>query len=60
MLWIAWALCLIFFGVVAGVIGFSFDMFGYAIVGGIMVLAGIVLLVPMRRHWDAFFNKREL
>jgi hypothetical protein len=26
-------------------------MFGYAIVGGIMVLTGIFLLVSMRRSW---------
>jgi hypothetical protein len=41
---------LIFFGATLGVIGLSFAMLGYAIVGGIMVLAGIFLLVSFRRR----------
>jgi hypothetical protein len=49
MVWIVGAVCLIFFGTTLGVIGLSFDMLGYAIVGGIMVLAGIFLLVSFRR-----------
>jgi hypothetical protein len=50
MLWVVWALCLIVFGAGIGVIGLSIDVLGYAIVGGIMVLAGIGLLVSMRRQ----------
>jgi hypothetical protein len=50
MVWIVGAVCLIFFGATLGVIGLSFDMLGYAIVGGIMVLAGIFLLVSFRRR----------
>jgi hypothetical protein len=56
MLWIVWALCLILVGAGIGVIGLSLDMLGYAIGGGIMVLAGIWLLVSMRRqgrYWGA-------
>jgi hypothetical protein len=49
MVWIIGALCLILFGAGIGVIGLSLDMLGYAIVGGIMVLAGIFLLVSFRR-----------
>ena len=50
MVWIVGALCLILFGAGTGVIGLSLDMLGYAIVGGIMVLAGIWMLVSLRRH----------
>jgi hypothetical protein len=56
MVWIVGALCLILFGAGIGVIGLSLDMLGYAIVGGIMVLAGIWMLVSLRRHgryWGA-------
>jgi hypothetical protein len=57
MVWIVGALCLILFGAGIGVIGLSLDMLGYAIVGGIMVLAGIFLLVSFRssivRYWGA-------
>ena len=50
MLWIVVALCLILFGAGLGVIGLSLNMLGYAIVGGIMVLAGIIQLVSIRRN----------
>jgi hypothetical protein len=50
MVWIILALCLILFGAGIGVIGLSVSMLGYAIVGGIMVLAGIWMLVSLRRH----------
>jgi len=50
MVWIVLALCLILFGAGIGVIGLSVSMPGYAIVGGIMVLAGIWMLVSLRRH----------
>jgi len=56
MVWIVLALCLILFGAGIGVIGLVIDMLGYAIVGGIMVLAGIWMLVSMRRqsrYWRA-------
>jgi hypothetical protein len=56
MVWIVGALCLIIFGAGIGVIGLSLNMLGYAIVGGIMVLAGIFLLVSIRRnsrYWGA-------
>jgi hypothetical protein len=62
MLWIVWALCLILFGAGIGVIGLALDTLSYAIVGGIMVLAGIILLVSMRRrgrYWGAL-NKPNL
>ena len=47
MVWIIGALCLILFGAGIGVIGLSLNMLGYAIVGGIMVLAGIFLLLSI-------------
>jgi hypothetical protein len=62
MVWIVGAFCLILFGAGIGFIGLSLDMLGYAIVGGIMMLAGIILLVSMRRHgryWGAL-NKPNL
>jgi uncharacterized integral membrane protein len=56
MLWMVGAVCLIFFGAGIGAIGLSVGMLGYAIVGGIMALAGIFLLVSFRRQvrdWKA-------
>jgi hypothetical protein len=56
MVWIVGAVCLILFGAGIGVLGLSLDMLGYAIVGGIMALAGIFLLVSFRRqgrYWGA-------
>jgi hypothetical protein len=56
MVWIVGALCLILFGAGIGVLGLSLDMLGYAIVGGIMALAGIFMLVSFRRqgrYWGA-------
>jgi hypothetical protein len=58
MLWIVGALCLILFGAGIGVIGLSLDMLGYAVVGGIMVLAGIIMLVSFRRHGRYWGAKR--
>jgi uncharacterized membrane protein len=49
MVWIIGAICLIFFGVSLVAVGLSVTMPGYAIVGGVMVVAGIFLLVSMRR-----------
>jgi hypothetical protein len=54
MVWIVG--CLILFGAGIGVIGLSLDMLGYSRGGGIMALAGIVLLVSIGRHgryWGA-------
>jgi len=50
MVWIVGALCLMVFGAGLGVIGLSLGMLGYAIVGGIMVLAGIWMLLSIRRQ----------
>ena len=49
MVWIVGAVSMIFFGLALVVIGLVVDMLGYAIVGGIVALAGIFLLVSMRR-----------
>ena len=51
MVWIIGAVCMMFFGVALLAVGWSTAMLGYAIVGGILVLAGIFLLVSMRRSW---------
>ena len=51
MVWMIGAICMIFFGVALVAVGWSMAMLGYAIVGGIMVLAGIFLLLSMRRTW---------
>jgi hypothetical protein len=50
MVWFVGAWCLILFGVGIGVIGLSLGTLGYAILGGIMVLAGIFMLVSIRRN----------
>jgi membrane protein implicated in regulation of membrane protease activity len=49
MVWIIGAVCMIFFGLALVAVGWSVAMLGYAIVGGILALAGIFLLVSMRR-----------
>jgi hypothetical protein len=49
MVWIIGAVCMIVFGAALVAIGLSVTMLGYAIVGGILVLAGIFLLVSIRR-----------
>ena len=49
MVWIIGAICMIFFGAGLVAIGLSVSMLGYGIVGGILVLAGIFLLVSIRR-----------
>ncbi len=49
MVWIIGAICMIFIGAGLVAIGLSVPMLGYAIVGGILVLAGIFLLVSVRR-----------
>ena len=49
MVWIIGAICMIFIGAGLVAIGLSLPMLGYAIVGGILVLAGIFLLVSVRR-----------
>jgi hypothetical protein len=49
MVWIIGAVLMIFFGAGLVAIGLSVSMLGYAIVGGILILAGIFLLVSIRR-----------
>ena len=49
MVWIIGAICMIFLGAGLLVIGLSLPMLGYAIVGGILALAGIFLLMSFRR-----------
>jgi hypothetical protein len=48
MVWIVGALCMILFGAGLGVIGLSLGAFVWAILGVILVLAGIFLLVSYR------------
>ena len=50
MVWIVGAVCMILFGATLGVVGFFLDMLAYAILGGILVLAGIFFLVSFRRR----------
>ena len=49
MAWIIGAICMIICGAGLVAIGLSLPMLGYAIVGGISVLAGIFMLVSIRR-----------
>jgi Mn2+/Fe2+ NRAMP family transporter len=49
MVWIIGAICMILFGAAGVAIGLYLPMFAYAIVGGILVVAGVLLLVTFRR-----------
>jgi hypothetical protein len=49
MIWIIGAVCMIFFGAALVAIGLSVGMWGYAIAGVVLALAGIFLLWSMRR-----------
>jgi len=49
MVWIIGAICMILFGAASVAIGLLASMLGYAIVGGILLVAGIFLLVSIRR-----------
>ena len=49
MVWVVGAICMILFGAAGVAIGLYLPMLGYAIVGGILVVAGILLLVSIRR-----------
>lgn len=49
MVWIIGAICMIFFGAALVAIGWSMAMLAYAIVGGILALAGIFVLVSIRQ-----------
>jgi uncharacterized membrane protein len=56
MVWIIGAICMIFFGAALVAIGWSVAMLAYAIVGGILVLAGIFVLVSIRQSWRSRRN----
>jgi hypothetical protein len=60
MVWIIGAICMIFFGAALVAIGWSMGTLGYAIVGGALVLAGIVVLVSIRRSWRSRGNMPRL
>ena len=49
MVWLIGAICMIVFGAAGVFIGLYLPMLAYAIVGGILVVAGILLLVSFRR-----------
>ncbi len=59
MVWIIGAICMILFGAGAVAIGLSLPMYEYAIVGGILVVAGILLLVSFRRDIEHWLASRE-
>ena len=58
MVWIVGAVCMILFGGGICAIGLSLGMLGYAVLGGIMALYGIVLLVSIRRNSCNWGTKR--
>jgi hypothetical protein len=60
MVWIVGALCLMLFGTEIDLITLSLEMLGYAIVAGIMVLAGIFFLVSFRRQGRYWGGKAAL
>jgi hypothetical protein len=49
MVWIIGAICMILFGAGLVAIGLLLPMLGYAVMGAILVLAGIFWLVSIRR-----------
>jgi hypothetical protein len=49
MVWLIGAICMILFGAAGVVIGVYLPMWLYAIVGGVLIVAGILLLVAFRR-----------
>ena len=49
MVWFVGAICMIILGAAAVFLGLYLPIYIYAIVGGILVVVGIVLLVSMRR-----------
>ena len=49
MVWIIGAICMILFGAAGVAIGLYLPMLAYAIVGGILLVAGILLPVSFRR-----------
>ena len=49
MVWLIGAICMILFGAAGVFIGLYLPMLAYAIVGGILLVAGIFLLVAFRR-----------
>jgi hypothetical protein len=49
MVWIIGAICMIFFGAALVAIGLSVTMWGYAIAGVVLAVAGILLLWSMRQ-----------
>jgi hypothetical protein len=49
MVWVAGAICMILLGAGAVAIGLLLSMWGYAVLGGILIVVGILLLVAFRR-----------
>ena len=60
MVWIIGAVCMIFLGAALVAFGWSMAMVGYAIVGGLLVVAGIVVLASIRRSWRSRGNMPRL
>jgi hypothetical protein len=56
MVWIVGAICMILLGAGGVAIGLLLPMLSYAIMGGILVLAGIFWLVSMRRGGGPLFR----
>ena len=49
MVWLIGAICMILFGALGVTIGLYLSVFDYAIVGGILLVVGILLMVAFRR-----------
>jgi hypothetical protein len=49
MVWVVGAICMILLGAGAVAIGLLLSMWGYAVLGGILIVVGILLLVAFRR-----------
>jgi hypothetical protein len=49
MVWVIGACCMILFGAAGIFLGLYLPFFSYAIVGGILLVTGVILLVAVRR-----------
>ncbi len=57
MVWLIGAICMVLFGAAGVAIGFYLSVLSYAIVGGILVVAGIFWLASMRRSGGPLAGK---
>jgi hypothetical protein len=50
MIWTVWIICMLLVGIFALVIGILVDQPLYTVLGGVLVVAGVLLLYGLVRH----------